>query len=106
MSKKRCNVNERITRFIFADHLSSYPLKSNYTSLCNKRIENLLMHDLRGNYVLSLKKPKTTSYGLSSFSNVSAKLRNALPDFTRTTEFTGFERESRVAFCTAAFLFN
>ena len=38
------------------------------------------MHDLRGNY----NKPRTTSHGLSSFSYVSAKLRNALPDFIRT----------------------
>ena len=41
------------------------------------------------------------------FSYVSAKLRNALADFIRTYEFTtGFKRESRAAFCTAAFLFN
>ena len=66
----------------------------------------LLMHDLRGNYILSLNKPRTTSHRLSSFSCVSAKLRNALSDFIRTTEFTGFKRESRTAFCTAAFLFN
>ena len=47
------------------------------------------------------------SYGLSSlFSCVSANLRNALPGFIRTFEFTGFKRESRDAFCTAAFLFN
>ena len=43
------------------------------------------MHDLRGNYILSLNKRGTTSYDLSSlFSYVSAKLRNALPDFIRT----------------------
>ena len=61
------------------------------------------MHDLRGNYILSLNKPGTTSYGLSSlFSYISAKLLNAPPDFIRT----GFKRESRAAFCTAAFLFN
>ena len=67
----------------------------------------LLMHDLRGDYILFLNKPGTTSYGLSSlFSYVSAKLRNALPDFIRTSEFTGFKRESRATFCTAAFLFN
>ena len=43
------------------------------------------MHDVRGNYILSLNKPRTelltlprrTSHGLSSFSYVSAKLRNA-----------------------------
>ena len=65
------------------------------------------MHDLCGNYILFLNKPGTTSYGLSSlFSYVSAKLQNALPDFIRTYEFTGFKREYRAAFCTAAFLFN
>ena len=38
----------------------------------------LLMHDLRGNYILFLKKSGTTKYGLSSlFSYVSAKLRIA-----------------------------
>ena len=41
------------------------------------------MHDLRGNYILFLNKPGTTSYGLSSlFSYVSARLRNALPDLS------------------------
>ena len=64
------------------------------------------MHDLRGNYILSLNKPRTTSHGVSSFSYVSAKLRNGLSDFIRTTEFTGFKREPGAAFCTAAFLFN
>ena len=41
------------------------------------------------------------------FSYVSAKLRNAPPDFIRTYEFTGFKRESSwVAFSTATFLLN
>ena len=40
------------------------------------------------------------------FSYVSAKLRNALPDFIRTYEFIGLKRESRAAFCTVSFLFN
>ena len=52
------------------------------------------MNDLRGNYILSLNKPRTTSRGLCSFSYVSAKLWNAPPDFIRTTEFIGF-KESR-----------
>ena len=64
------------------------------------------MHDLRVNYVLSLNKRRTTSHGLSFFSYVSAKLQNVLPDFIRTTVFTGFKRESRAAFCTAAFFLN
>ena len=65
------------------------------------------MHDLCGYYIPFLNKSGTTSYGLSSlFSYVSAKLRNALPDFIRTYEFTDFKRESKAVFCTAAFLFN
>ena len=65
------------------------------------------MHYLCGNYILFLNKPGTTSYGRSSlFSYLSAKLRNALPDFICTYEFTGFKRESRAAFCAAAFPFN
>ena len=66
-----------------------------------------IMHDLCGNYTLFLNKPGTTSYSLSSlFCYVSAKLRIALRDFIRTYEFTGLKRESRAAFCTAAFPFN
>ena len=65
------------------------------------------MHDLRGNYILFLNKPGTTSYGLSSLLTfVSTKLRNVLPDFIRTYELTGFKRESRSAFRTLAFVFN
>ena len=63
-------------------------------------------HNLRGNHILSLNKPRTTSYGLSSFSYLSATLWNALPEFIRTIEFTGLKRESRAAFCKASFLFN
>ena len=66
----------------------------------------LLMHDISGNYIcpsINLEQPVTV---LVLFSYVSAKLRNALPDFIRTYEFTGFKRESRAAFCTAPFLFN
>ena len=44
------------------------------------------MHDLRGSYILSLNKPRKTSHGLNYFSYISAKLRNALSDFIRTTE--------------------
>ena len=65
------------------------------------------MRHLRGNYILSLNKPKTTSYGLSSFFYVSAKMRNALPDFIRTTEFTGFKVENlRTHFVQRLFFFN
>ena len=35
---------------------------------------------LRGNYILSLPRSKTTTYGLHSFSYLAAKLWNSLPD--------------------------
>ena len=44
-----------------------------------------------GNYILSLSKPKTTTYGLNSFSYFSAKQWNALPDFFRTSFFADFK---------------
>ena len=49
---------------------------------------------------INLEQPVTV---LVLFSYLSAKLRNALPDFIRTYELTGYKRESRAAFCTAAF---
>ena len=66
----------------------------------------LLMHDLRGNYILSLNKLEKRVMVLVLFSYVSAKLRNALPDFIRTHELLVLKRESRAAFCTAAFFVN
>ena len=44
-------------------------------------------YDLRGNYILSLSKPKTTTYGRNFFSYFSAKQWNAPPDFFRTSQF-------------------
>ena len=65
------------------------------------------MHDLRGSYILSLiNLEQPVMVFVSSFSYVSAKLQNALIDLIRTTEFNGFKRESRAAFCTAVFLFD
>ena len=66
------------------------------------------MHDLRGiKFCPSINLEQPVMVLVLFFSYVSAKLRDALPDFIRTYEFTtGFKRESRNAFCTAAFLFN
>ena len=50
-------------------------------------------YDRRGNYILSLSKPRTTSYGLNSLYYFSAKLWNALPEFIHTSAFTDFRRE-------------
>ena len=108
-------LNERILRFILGDYSFPYNTllsKVNSTSLCNKCIQNFLIllykslfftrfpaymknmfslrsssYDLRGNYILSLSKPKTTTYGLNSFSYFSAKQWNALLDFFRTSFF-------------------
>ena len=49
--------------------------------------------NLRGNNILSLRKPRTTSYGLNSFSFFSSKLWNTLPDSIRMSAFTDFKRE-------------
>ena len=49
------------------------------------------VYALLGNYILSLSKPKTTTYGLNSFSYFSAKQWNALPDFFRTSFFADFK---------------
>ena len=84
--------------------------KVNCTSLCNKRVQNFLIllykslfdtpfpaymknmfslrsssYDLRGKYILSLSRPKTTAYGLNSFSYFSANQWKALLDFFRTS---------------------
>lgn len=106
-------LNKRILRFILGDYSSPYNTllsKVSSTSLFNKRIQNFLIllykslffthfptymknmfslrsssYDLRGNYILSLSKPKTTTYGLNSFSYFSAKQWNALSDVFRTS---------------------
>ena len=44
-------------------------------------------NSLRGNYILTLPVPKTTTYGLHSFSYHAAELWNSLPDFVRTSNF-------------------
>ena len=112
-------LNKRILRFILGDYSSPYNTllsKVSSTSLFNKRIQNFLIllykslffthfptymknmfslrsssYDLRGNYILSLSKPKTTTYGLNSFSYFSAKQWNALPDLFRTSFFAYFK---------------
>ena len=112
-------LNKRILRFILGDYSSPYNTllsKVSSTSLCNKRSLNFLIllykslffthfpaymknmfslrsssYDLCGNYILSLSKPKTTTYGLNSFSYFSVKQWNALPDFFRTSFFADFK---------------
>ena len=40
--------------------------------------------NFRGNYILTVPIPKTTTYGLRSFSYHAANQRNTLPGFFRT----------------------
>ena len=47
-------------------------------------------YNLRGNYILTLPVPKTTTYGLHSFSYHAAKLWNSLPHFVRTSNLNDF----------------
>ena len=112
-------LNKRILRFKLGDYPSPYTTllsKVNSTSLCNKRVQNFLIllykslffthfpaymknmfslrsssYDLRGNYILPLSKPKTTTYVLNSFSYFSVKQWNALPDFFRSSFFADFK---------------
>ena len=49
-------------------------------------------YNLRGNYNLTLPVPKTTSYGLRSFSYHAVKLWNSLPDNVRTLNFNDFKK--------------
>ena len=44
-----------------------------------------------GAWSQAFSKPKTTTYGLNSFSYFSAKQWNALPDFFRTSFFADFK---------------
>ena len=94
-------LNKRILIFILGDYSSPYSTlltKVNSTLLCNKRVENLNIllykslfsshfpaymknmfslrsssYDLRGNCIPSLRKPKTSTYGLNSFSYFSSR---------------------------------
>ena len=50
-------------------------------------------YNLRGNYILTLPVPKTTTYGLHSFSYHADKQWNLLPDSMRTSDFTNFKKQ-------------
>ena len=111
-------LNKRILSFILDDFESTYNDlldKVNSVSLYDRRIHNMLIllykslffakypiytrnmftlrttsYNLRGNNILTLLVPKTTTYGFDSFSYHAAKLWNSLPDFVRTLNFYDF----------------
>ena len=50
-------------------------------------------YNLRGNHIMSLPNPKTTTYGLHSFSYLASKIWNSLPDTYKTLNFQEFKQE-------------
>ena len=60
-------------------------------------VRNMFTHrttsyNLRGNYILPLPAPKTTSYGLRSVSYYVVKQWNSLPDNVRTLNLNDFKK--------------
>ena len=78
--------------------ISSYCYKSLFFTHFPAYMQNMFSlrsssYDHLGNYILSLGKPKTTTYGLNSFSYFSAKQWNARPDSFRNSFFADFKTE-------------
>ena len=114
------NLNKRILRFILQDYSSPYDIllsKGNLKSLFIRRLQNFMItlnkslfftnypgykdtftvrsssYNLRGNHILALPNPKTTTYGLHSFSYLASKIWNSLPDTYKTLNFLEFKQE-------------
>ena len=115
-------LNERAIRFVFRDKYTSYSELLNalglsslkqqrlikitlsifnavHNSLAPKSIQDLIVHrknvsyNLRGDYILSLPKPKSTTYGLNSVRYIGPKLWNSIPNmFRNITNFKSFKR--------------
>ena len=68
--------------------LTKYPVYM--TNVFNLRI---LSYNLRGHDILTLPVPKTTTYGLHSFSYHAAKQWNLLLDSMRTSDFAKFKKQ-------------
>jgi len=50
-------------------------------------------YNLRGNHILALPNPKTTTYGLHSFPYLASKIWNSLPDTYKTLNSLEFKQE-------------
>ena len=115
-------LNERAIRFVFRDKYTSYSKLVNalglsslkqqrlieitlsifnavHNSLALKCIQNMIVHrknasyNLRGDYILSLPKPKSITYGLNSVRYIVPKLWNSIPNmFRNITNFKSFKR--------------
>ncbi len=49
-------------------------------------------YNLRGNYLLEMLKPKTTTCGLQSFTYLATKACNSLPNFLWLCNFSDFKK--------------
>ena len=113
------NLNNRILRFILQDYSSPYDIllsKVNLKSLFIRRLQNFMItlykslfftnypgylkdmftvrsYNLRGNHILALPNPRTTTYGLHSLSYLASKIWNSLPDTYKTFNFLEFKQE-------------
>ena len=50
-------------------------------------------YNLRGNHILALPNPKTTTYGLHSFSYLASKIWNSHPNTYKTLNSQEFKQE-------------
>ena len=105
----------------YTSHYTTLLNKVEMTSLYNKRIQNFSIliykclffnayptymsnmfftvhhttYNLRGTHMLTLSKPRTTTYGLHSFPYFSAQQWNDLPDELRSSTFNDFKRREQ-----------
>ena len=114
------NLNKHILRFILQVYNSPYDIllgKVNMKSLFIRRLRNFMItlykslsftnypgylkdmftvrsssYNLRGNYILALPNPKTTTYTLHCFSYLASKIWNSLPGIYRTLKFLEFKQ--------------
>ena len=68
--------------------LNEYPIYM--TNMFNLRISS---YNLRGNDIFTLPVPKSTTYGLHSFSYHAAKQCDLLLDSMRTSDFAKFKKQ-------------
>ena len=74
--------------------ISQSPTAGLYKRLFKRYVHGtVFILQLRGNHILALPNPKTTTYGLHSFSYLASKIWNSLPDTYKTLNFLEFKQE-------------
>ena len=91
LDKVKCVYNKRMQNLLILLYKSlffiNYPIY-----MQNMFTLRSTSYNLRGYYILTLPVPKTTTYGLHSFSYHAAKLWNSLPDSVRISNLTDFKK--------------